>query len=112
MIDPRQSPVAMLPTLNAVAGHMIAHHAPLRKINVEDTEQMIAEVSDALDVDPQQVEDELNFPLNFPQSLAFFEQTWAIGWKDDEKSPVSFLFRDCLAQTFLMALDAHIEESV
>lgn len=53
MIDPRQSPVAMLPILNAVAGHMIAAAAPLRRINVEDTEQMVAEAADAggFDVD-------------------------------------------------------------
>ena len=45
MIDPRQSPVAMLPILNAVAGHMIAKAAPLRVINVEDTEQMVCEAA-------------------------------------------------------------------
>jgi hypothetical protein len=58
VIDPRTAPVAMLPYLNAIAGFQIAAAAPLRRINVEDTEQMICEAAD-LSADPDEVEAEL-----------------------------------------------------
>ena len=102
MIDPRRTQVAMLPILNAVAGHMIHEAAPLRVINVEDTEQMIAEASDHCGIDADVIERELGL--------------WASGELFDFSGFVAANFEQCEvnveALNFLRTLEATIAEAV
>lgn len=107
MIDPRKSPVAMLPILNAVAGHMIAAAAPLRVINVEDTEQMVAEACDAGGFDADAMEEAVSSRM--PKNAAGESFAWQTEWVTNQpRNPHSAL----TANLFLDTLQALIEESV
>lgn len=111
MIDPRKAPVAMLPYLNAIAGHMIHAAAPLRVVNVEDTEQMITEAADEVDaifdvdIDVDVMEEEMRFART---GLLDFELHTA--WIAAEFPAHVKLSGD--AELFLSSLKVMIEEAV
>ena len=106
MIDPRLTPTAMLPILNAVAAHSIARAAPLRVANCVDTEQMVAEATEECGIDPEHVEEELEryAPHRNYQISGFFHWTRIIvpGWR-----PLS-----ANAECFLRTLDCVVDRSV
>jgi hypothetical protein len=109
MIDPRKAPVAMLPTLNAIAGHMIAHAAPLRIINVEDTEQMITEAMDHSGIDPEEIEEELK---HLPTGLLDFHAHthWiTLCHRSREKAGMTIEHN---SEVFLNCLKALVEDAV
>lgn len=103
MIDPRKSPVAMLPILNAVAGHMIAAAAPLRVINVEDTEQMVAEAADHCGVDAEWADEAAHEALGYEGRWSFFTETEALSKRTAIGGDLGI---------FMSTLLAHIQECV
>ena len=106
MIDPRNAPVAMLPYSNGIVGFMINEAAPLRWPNVEDTEQVIAEVCEACDFDSDVMEDQLAAILD-PSALDFRTKCYQVA-----VDPRTWNIVNSALETYLMALCSQVSEMV